>query len=135
MKLRKRIAAFGAAMVMAVSMMSIGASADEYTVNWQTLYYGVGVPSYLCNTLSSATVKARTNGSTFNVNISINKTGNAYVHAYGYGANNSQNIYSSGSYQIYYSSSVLSKGQYAYFELSLKSYTSSSITASGNVSN
>ena len=135
MKLRKRIAAFGAALVMAVSMMSIGASADDYTVYWQTLFYGVGVPSYLCNTLSSATVKARTNGSTFNVNISINKTGNAYVYAHGYGANNSPNISSSGTYPIHYSSSVLLKGQYAYFELSLMNYTSSSITASGNVSN
>ena len=34
MKLRKRIAALGAAMVMAVSMMSIGASAAT-SVNWQ----------------------------------------------------------------------------------------------------
>ena len=34
MKLRKRIAAFGAALVMAVSMMSIGASAYTPVVNW-----------------------------------------------------------------------------------------------------
>lgn len=33
MKLRKRIAALGAAMVMAVSMMSIGASADSWHLN------------------------------------------------------------------------------------------------------
>lgn len=38
MKLRKRIAAFGAAMTMAVSMMSIGASAYTSTQNWGVRY-------------------------------------------------------------------------------------------------
>lgn len=49
MKLRKRIAAFGAAMVMAVSMMSIGASAtDTISKNWLVRrVIGTGVPGSL----------------------------------------------------------------------------------------
>lgn len=44
MKLRKRIAAFGAAVVMAVSMMSIGAGA-------YSLSYYTNAPSYLSKTI------------------------------------------------------------------------------------
>lgn len=71
MKLRKRIAAFGAAMVMAVSMMSIVASADDYSSTWTPLFYA----PYSNNnhTSSTASVKARNNGSTISVNITVQK--------------------------------------------------------------
>lgn len=61
MKLRKRIAALGAAMTMAVSMMSIGASAYTSTQSWGVRYWPsapTSVNVYSCDNMfaSSSTL-------------------------------------------------------------------------------
>jgi hypothetical protein len=62
-------------MAMAASMMSIGASADDYTASWNTLRYSDGMPSNYIVLDSYATVKARVTDATLSVNVTINKTG------------------------------------------------------------
>lgn len=134
MKLRKRIAALGAAMTMAVSMMSIGASADDYTASWTPLFYA----PYSANihTSSSASVKARNNGSTINVNITIQKSGTGHVHAYAPGCSNAEDLYVSGNYGLKFSEAAFPKGTWKTVTLSLQGYGYySSINASGNISN
>lgn len=143
MKLRKRIAAFGAAMVMAVSMMSIGAGATyypeaDYYDDFEPLIYGSTMPSYLCHTSSDAYVRARTSGSTIYVSATITKTvyvGSPYMLAEASGSSSKPKFYNSGTQPIYFSSTALPEGNFATVNVSLKGYTGNSISANGHASN
>lgn len=133
-KLTKRLAAIGAAMTMAVSMMSMGASA-AYSSSWSSLQYAPTMPSGETRLSSSASVQAREAGATLSVNATITRVGNAYMYASAYKANNSQSIYATGSYYLYFSAANYPKGSYKTVSVSLKNYTGNSIYASGTVSN
>ena len=133
-KFTKRLVAFGAAMAMAVSMMSMGASA-AYSSSWNNLQYAPTMPSGETRISSSAPVQARTAGATLNVNATVTRVGNAYVYASAPLANNALEIYSSDSYEINFTDANFPKGTNKTVSVSLRNYTGNSIYASGTVSN
>ena len=136
MKLRKRIAAMGAAMVMAVSMMSIGASASApYTGNF-SLIYGESMPTYLIKTSQNVTLKAARTGPTVTVNTShfYRDSSTSYLEVTSTYATSGLMISNTGTSYMNFYTSVVAGSEFT-ISLKLKNYSGHNVSASGTLSN
>lgn len=121
MKLRKRIAAMGAAMVMAVSMMSVGASAAN-SGSWNVVYKNQpGAPSTNNGNITTTRTitysvygaKACVDGASVSIS---GTTGCTYVYCLNYNMNRKVLSPSVGTYVICYPSiERLTKGYPKYY--------------------
>jgi len=135
MKLIKKITAAITAMAMAASMMSIGASAYQFSDTWQDLKYAPGLGNMI-HTTDSARVQARVDGATIMVNTTINKSGNTYMSASANNASNGLTIYYSGSYPIYFTASNFVQYTWKTVNVSIAGFDPYTyITAIGGISN
>ena len=129
---KKKIAALGAAVVMSVSCMSVGASAASYSLRYTSgASSSDNVMSYTKVVTASSAGKITFKSTTFSVYI----TG-AYVYIYCYNySTNSSNVNSTGKYYLNYSGSTVPKsGKSVTVKGSLTNYSvSKTVKAKGTI--